>query len=309
MFTGLFAGITWGIETVLLGIAVSAAFFESSSKMLFLAPFICVFLHDVCSAFCITVYNGAKGELPEVYKAFKTFDGKCVLAAAVIGGPVGMTGYTMAVHYLGPSIGAVASAVYPAIGAVLAWIFLKEKISKYRWLLIILTLLGVYGLNYSVEGTMANIPLGFLGAFMCAFGWGIEAVILAKSMKNGIKDEYALQIRQTTSAAVHGIIVIVFLRSGDTVLHILFSEFNTAAVWIFSAALFATISYSLYYKAIARIGTAKAMALNVTYSAWAFIFTTVFLHDTSNLTLTTVLCTGIVLVCGILAGMEFKKSG
>ena len=104
MFTGLFAGITWGIETVLLGIAVSAAFFESSSKMLFLAPFICVFLHDVCSAFCITVYNGAKGELPEVYKAFKTFDGKCVLAAAVIVGPVGMTGYTMAVHYLGPSI-------------------------------------------------------------------------------------------------------------------------------------------------------------------------------------------------------------
>ena len=73
--------------------------------------------------------------------------------------------------------------------------------------------------------------------FMCAFGWGIEAVILAKSMKNGIKDEYALQIRQTTSAVVHGIIVIVFLRSGDTVLHILFSEFNTAAVWIFSAGI------------------------------------------------------------------------
>lgn len=307
MFTGIFAGITWGIETVLLGIAVSAVFFESNSRLIFLAPFICVFLHDLCSALIITIYNGIQGKLPEVRRALKSFDGKCVLVAAVIGGPVGMTGYTMAVHYLGASIGAVASAVYPAIGAVLAWIFLKEKVSKFRWLLIILTLLGVYGLNYSVEGTMENIPLGFLGAFMCAFGWGIEAVILARSMKNGIKDEYALQIRQTTAAVVHGIVVIAILRSGDIVFRILCNEFDTVIVWIFAAALFATVSYSFYYKAIARIGTAKAMALNVTYSAWAFIFSVVFLHDTSNLTGITVLCTCVVLICGILAGMEFRK--
>ena len=36
-----------------------------------------------------------------------------------------MTGYVIAVKYMGASVGAVASAVYPAIGSLLAYIFLK----------------------------------------------------------------------------------------------------------------------------------------------------------------------------------------
>ena len=39
-----------------------------------------------------------------------------------------MTGYVLSVANMGASIGAVASAIFPAIGAVLAYIFLKEKI-------------------------------------------------------------------------------------------------------------------------------------------------------------------------------------
>lgn len=51
------------------------------------------------------------------------------MLAAVIGGPIGMTGYVLAINYMGASIGAVASAVFPAIGAILAYFFLKEKCS------------------------------------------------------------------------------------------------------------------------------------------------------------------------------------
>ena len=81
---------------------------------------------------------------------------------------------------MGASIGAVASAVFPAIGAILAFFFLKEKMQWYRWVLLAVTLLGVYGLSYSPELDISNFLLGILGALMCAFGWGIEAVILAK---------------------------------------------------------------------------------------------------------------------------------
>ncbi len=37
------------------------------------------------------------------------------------------------------------------------------------------------------------------------------------------------------------------------------------------AALFAAVSYLFYYKTIAKKGAAKAMALNITYTAWAMI--------------------------------------
>lgn len=75
----------------------------------------------------------------------------------------------LAVNNMGASIGAVAGAVYPAIGTVLAFLFLKEKVKWYQWIFLIFTLLGVYGLSYSPSINIENFRLGLLGAFMCAF--------------------------------------------------------------------------------------------------------------------------------------------
>ena len=306
MGSGILAGITWAIETVVLGIAMGMSPFFSSEQAIFLAPFVSTFLHDGFSAIWATIYNGVKGNLKNVWKALKSSSGKYVVIAAVIGGPVGMTGYVLAINYMGASIGAVASAVFPAIGAILAFFFLKEKMPWYRWVCLLITLFGVYGLSYSPEIDIKNFWVGILGAAMCSFGWGIEAVILAKSMQNpDMKDEYALQIRQTTSALVYGIIIIPIIRGwGFTVS--LFS-FNKVILTIVVAALFATVSYLCYYRAISKIGASKAMALNVTYVAWSIFFTVVVVRDMSVLTPVTILCAIIVVVFGILAAADFKE--
>ena len=218
-----------------------------------------------------------------------------------------MTGYVLAINYMGASIGAVASAVFPAIGAILAYFFLKEKMQWYRWIFLLATLLGVYGLSYSPELNITDFWLGIVGAMMCAFGWGIEAVVLAKCMQDpDVKDEYALQIRQTTSALVYGIVLLPLLHGwGFTV-----SLFTSGTGWLLPviaiAAFFATLSYLCYYRAIAAIGASKSMALNVTYAAWAIFFTAVFLGDTSVLTPTTIICALIVIVCGILTAADGK---
>ncbi len=308
MFAGIIAGITWAIETIVLGIALAMSPFCSTEQAIFLAPFVSTFLHDACSAIWATAYNGVRGNLKNVWKAFMTKSGKWVVAAAVIGGPIGMTGYVLAVNYMGASIGAVASAVFPAIGSILAYIFLKEKMKWYQWIFLIFTLLGVYGLSYSPDLQIENFWLGLLGAAMCAFGWGIEAVVLAKCLKDPeVLDEYALQIRQTTSALTYGIIILPILKGwGFTT-----GLFNAESGWVLPtiaiAALFATVSYLFYYKAIAQIGASKAMALNVTYCAWAIVFTVIILRDTSVLTPTTILCAAVVLVCGIFAAADFKE--
>lgn len=308
MIAGIVAGVTWALETVILGIALGMTPFLSTQQAVFLAPFVSTFLHDACSAVWACCYNGVKGNLGGVWKAFKTKSGKWVAAAAVIGGPIGMTGYVMAVNYMGASIGAVASAIFPAVGSILAYVFLKEKMKWYQWIFLIFTLLGVYGLSYSPNLDIRNFWLGLLGALMCAFGWGIEAVILAKCLKDPeVTDEYALQIRQTTSALFYGIVLLPVLKGwGFTA-----SLFTSGTGWLLPvialAALFATASYLFYYKAIAQIGASKAMALNVTYSAWAMVFTVLLLRDTSVLTPMTVLCAAVVLVCGIFAAADFRE--
>ena len=119
MFAGIIAGITWAIETIVLGIALAMPPFVSTKQAIVLAPFASTFLHDLFSAIWACIYNGVRGNLPNVVKALKTRSGKFVALAAVIGGPVGMTGYVLSVANMGASIGAVASAIFPAIGACL----------------------------------------------------------------------------------------------------------------------------------------------------------------------------------------------
>ena len=143
---------------------------------------------------------------------------------------------------------------------------------------------------------------------MCAFGWGIEAVILAKCLQDPeVKDEYALQIRQTTSALVYGIFILPVLKGWRFTVDLFDGNNGRLLLIIILAAFFATVSYLFHYKAIADIGASKAMALNVSYSAWAIVFTVLILHDTSVLTPVTILCAAIVIICGILAAADFKE--
>lgn len=306
MFAGIVAGITWAVETIVLGIALSMTPFVSSEQAIVLAPFASTFLHDLFSALWACLYNGIRGNLPDVIKAVKSRSGRFVALAAVIGGPVGMTGYVLSVANMGASIGAVASAVFPAIGSVLAYFFLKEKMSWYRWVFLILSLLGVYGLSYSPELNITNFWLGFAGTLMCAFGWGIEAVIIAKCVQDdSVTDEIALQIRQTTSALVYGLVILPVMKGWGFTAS-LFKGTGSLIPIIAAAAFFATVSYLYYYKAISQIGASKSMALNITYSAWAVIISVLFLKEYSLLNPVTIICTLAVLVFGILAGADYK---
>lgn len=134
MIAGILAGMTWALETLVIGFALAMSQFVSTEQAVFLAPFVSTFIHDAFSAVWACAYNGVKGNLKNIIKALKTRSGKFVVLAAIIGGPVSMTGYIMAINNMGASVGAVASAIFPAIGAVLAHIFLKEKMQWYRWI-------------------------------------------------------------------------------------------------------------------------------------------------------------------------------
>ena len=308
MLAGILAGLTWAIDTVILGVALSMTSFTSTAQAAVLAPFVSTFLHDFFAALTATIYNGVRGKLPDVWKALKSKSGRGIVIAAIIGAPVGMTGYVMAVNYMGASVGAVATAIFPAIGAVLAVIFLKEKMQWYRWVLLALTILGVCGLNFSADIAVENILLGALGALMCAFGWGIEAVILAKCFKDGgVKREYALQIRQSTSALVYGVILLPILKGWGFTLNLFTSGTGWLIPTIALAALFATISYLCYYNSISRIGASKSMALNITYAAWAVVFTILLLRDYTLLKPLPIICTVAVIVCGLLAAADIKE--
>jgi len=303
---GILAGLTWGLDTVILGIALAMSPFCSTEQAVFLAPFVSTFLHDICSAASMFVYLGTKRQFPAVGRALKTRSGKWVILAAAIGGPIGMTGYVMTVHYMTAAIGSIASAVFPAIGAVLAYFFLKERMKWYQWAALLLAIAGVLGLSYTPGGVISNFWLGLLGALMCSIGWGVEAVIVAHGLKDPeVTDECALMIRQTTSAMIYGAVILPFLHGwGFTFSLFIGSGWLLPA--IAGAAILGTASYVFYYRAIYHIGAAKSMALNITYVVWAMLFTIILLRDTSVISVVSIACAILVMLGSILTAADIK---
>lgn len=308
MIIGILSGLTWAAETVLMGVVLAMAPFFSSAQAIMIAPFAATFLHDAFSALILFAYNALRGKTKAFFQIFKKPGCKWLVLGATIGGPIGMTGYTMAVNYMGASIGAVATAVYPAIGTVLAFLFLKEKVRWYQWIFLALTLLGVYGLSYSPEIAITHFWLGLLGAFMCAFGWGTSTVILTKCLKDPDMDEsFVLTLRQSVSALVYGIIILPLLSGWNFIPSLFTHDAPLLIPTLIGSALFATISYLLYYVSLDRIGASKTMALNVTYPAWAILLSVILFRDTSMLNPFNMLCTVIVVICGILAACDMKQ--
>jgi len=297
MFEGLFSGILWALDTVILGIALAMSPFVSTEQAIFLAPFASTFVHDFCSGIWMLVYMGIKREYGKVIKALKTKSGKYIMLGALLGGPIGMSGYVAAIKFIGPAYTAIISAIFPAIGAFLAYIFLKEKMSRIQLVGLGVSILGVIGLSYVSDGGARpeNLVIGLFCAVLCVFGWAGEAVICAYGMKDpDVSDEQALQIRQITSTIFYGAIVLPIVAGWGFTLSIIPTQI---APVILLAALFGTVSYVLYYRAINKLGPAKAMALNITYTAWSIVFALILLKEIPS---AKSIIFGVIVICGSL---------
>ena len=242
---------------------------------------------------------GIKRQYKDVLRALKTKSGNFIKLAALVGGPIGMTGYVLSIKYSGDAYTAIISALFPAVGRLILCLM-----SKVQMLGLMASILGVIILGYSpVESTIINNWIGILFALMCVFGWASEAVIITHGLKDQtITDEQALQIRQGTSAIFYGIVLLPLLSGWSMTFDFLTT--NTSAIILFSA-LFGTTSYLFYYNAINKIKASKAMALNITYCTWAIAFGYLLLNETLNLKNT---FSALMIISGsIVAGGDIKE--
>jgi drug/metabolite transporter (DMT)-like permease len=194
-----------------------------------------------------------------------------------------MTCYLLGINYIGATFTASISSLFPAIGALLAFIFLKERIGPRAWFGIVLSITGVIILSYMPSSGSSNehFILGVFLALGSAIGWGLEGVICSWGLKDDDADpEFAVTIRQTVSAITYSIIIIPILHGYSLSFQIIKSDI----VWLFlMAAFFGAANYMLYYRAIHLVGTARGTALNNTYAAWALAISVVVFDLSVNL--------------------------
>ena len=290
LFVAMVSGLLWGLAGVLLGIGLTKGPM-TLGKTIFAAPLVGVVLHDFFAAVSVFCYNCGTGRFKEILRSLRTKMGLIVCVAALFGGPLAMSGYLLGIEFAGATYAMGISALYPVVGAIMAQISLKEKITRQAWIGIMLCVVGAAVISYipPEAGTKPHFYLGIGLALLAAFGWGIEGVIATFGM-DMVDSNVAILIRQTTSCLTTFVLVLPFVSG----IPLLFEAIRSPEVIgvIALAGMAGGFSYLYWYKAYSMCGVGRTMALNITYVLWGVVFTFLL----SDAAITTALVAGAVLI-------------
>ena len=120
------------------------------------------------------VWNGVLGKFGEMKRTMREFNtcSKWFYIASIFGGPMAILGSFIAIGFIGAGFAAVAALLYPVIGAVLAYYWYGEKITKRAAIGIFVIIAG--GFTIFVGGAISelsagNVPwIGYVGGLMAA---------------------------------------------------------------------------------------------------------------------------------------------
>lgn len=300
---GATSAIAWGVDTVIIGIIIASTPFKEA---VIIAPIIAAFMHDFFSSIWISLLMIIKGEFINVLKLYKTKSGAILVMGALAGGPLAMSFYFLGIQYAGVTYAASIASIFPGIGAVLAYFFLKEKMNGRTWSGVVMSIIGVIILAYvpTKFDTESTFFIGILFSLGAAIFWGLEGVIGAWGMRGKeVVPLYAINIRQITSALSYAIILVPLFRGYPLV----FEAATSNIVWlIVIAGLLGTLNYSLYYSSIDLIGAARGQSLNNTYVFWAIATEIVFIGTPVNIQF--IVGAIIVILGSILVSGSVKRS-
>ncbi len=294
---GIGSGALWGLDTVILALALALNPFATDAH----ASLVSAALHDAICALILLIFMAVRGRLKDTWRAMHTRSGRAVMVAALLGGPIGMSGYLLAIDQIGAGYTAIISTFYPALGTALAVLVLKERMRPRQVIALAVAIGAIIATSYTSTSVSGSALWGVLGALAAVAGWGCEAVILAWGMRDdAVDNETALQIRETTSGLTYLVLVVPLGGALSSTGQALTSPGAMGLVALAAAA--GTASYLFYYKAIDLLGAARAMALNISYSAWAVLFA-FLLQSIVPAPVQIVLCV-VILVGTVLAATE-----
>lgn len=265
-FKGLLSGFFWGLDSVILGIVLS---FSMMLRLGAKASLITTFFHDSISFVFLFLLLIRMRKIKEFRKVLFSKSGITIVVAALLGGPIGMGGYIMGINYLGSPLASGISSIYPAMGVLLSYLFLKERMKKHSVFGMIMAIGAIVLMSLTPGESGNNLGLGIIFISLTVIGWGSEAVIINAALKEDVSSEVALAIRQMTSSVIYGLIIMPFIGYDSIGLIVT----NLPIVSLISlSGVIGTISYLAYYESIGLIGATQAMGLNISYPAWAFFF-------------------------------------
>lgn len=289
IFVAILSGICYGLYSAFITLGMSNGVWADwyGANTAALSAFVITYMlgaigsaiNDTISAIWCLAIATVKGKVGDFFRTINTKPGRIMILAALVGGPISSTAYVVALQMAG-SIVIPITALCPAIGAILARILFKQKLTPRMMLGIAICFAASFMIGSTSLGGDApeGLLLGILIAFIAAFGWGLEGCVAGYGTSM-IDYEIGITIRQSTSGLSNLIILVPIIGmiaggglgiSTDLVGQAITSA--PAMKWFVVSGFFAVFAYSLWYKGNSMCGAALGMACNGAYSFWGPFF-------------------------------------
>ncbi|MEG6522935.1 hypothetical protein [Desulfotomaculum sp. 1211_IL3151] len=288
VIVGILSGMCYGLYSAFLTLGMANGVWADwyGANTVALSAFVITYmlgslgsaLNDTISALWCMGIAAFKGKLGDYFRTLKTKPGKMMIIAALIGGPISSTAYVVALQMAG-SIIIPITALCPAIGAILARVLFKQKLTPRMMLGIAICFIAslMIGSTSMSADAPENLLLGICIAFICAFGWGLEGCVAGYGTSM-IDYEIGITIRQSTSGLSNLIILVpLFAIMAGNIglapsLAVQAVTSGPAIGWFIVSGFFAVFAYSLWYKGNSMCGAALGMACNGAFSFWGPFF-------------------------------------
>jgi len=250
------------------------------------ATAVMTWLHAIAVLIFLFLWNGVLGKVLDYFRTLVRFRriSKWYALASLCGGPLAIFGSYMAMGYVGPVFAAVTSLFYPVIGALIANLWFREKITgRMAWGMAIIIFGGVViygpGLSGELQSGQSHAWLGYLGGIMSAIGWGAEGAVAARAM-DVTDPDVGIQCRFSFEVLFWGVLILPVLA--------LFSDLPVAGLvldtvqeprallWIALASACHAYCYTSFYKSFSLIGVGRGEAVGNLYAVFALIFIAAF---------------------------------
>jgi len=291
-------GFTWAIWVAVLWgawyVPGTALWFEKpfsdisadDQSMMLAATAVMTWVHAIAVLFFLLLWNTMLGKVKDYGRTLFRFRkiSKWYALASLCGGPMAIFGSYMAMGFIGPVFAAITSLFYPVVGAIIARLWYKEKITSRAALGMAIIILGgsvIYApqLFGEMDASNPNIWLGYLGGLMSALGWGAEGAVAARAMDVSDPDS-GIQCRFTFEVLFWGVMILplIALFSDLPIVDFIVTTVtgSSAMLWIVLASACHAYSYTAFYKSFSLIGVSRGEAIGNLYAIFALIFIAAF---------------------------------
>jgi drug/metabolite transporter (DMT)-like permease len=207
-----------------------------------------------------------------------------ILAVGALNSGIPFVLFGFAVLHINTGLTSIMNATTPLWGAVVAWVWLRDKPGGIRILGLIIGFAGVAALAWdkaTFKAGAASPGLAVLACLAATLCYGIAASFTKKYMQ-GVPP-----LASATGSQIGASLVLLL----PAATHMPARMPSASAWWAIAAlALFCTaVAYILYFRIIARAGPARAVAVTFLIPVFGVLYGAVFLNE---------LITGTMLVCG-----------